>query len=759
MRLFVEPVWSWPWVGVAAIAMITLVLLTYPQRVRGIAPFWRKVLIGLRLFSALILIFAMLRPAIEYSESDKQHSELAVLFDQSRSMQTTDGPRGQTRRETIVQLWKEQEPTLAAIGKEIDLKLMDFADALTPIQEPGAEAEGKQTAIGKVLDELREQSRTDRLAGILLLSDGAQRAGGEDDIDPLQAARRLVEEKGVSIHPVVVGTSELSTTGLDLAIDDMELDQPVTFERKTVPVRMKVRLEGAAGKQVRVRLLIEDRSGKALGESGPLNPIPISQDARPFTDIQTTENATVMNVELSFVAEQAGDYKIAAEVVPQEGEIKLNNNRRETLITVRKGGLRVAYFDTLRIEQKFLRELNDTAKIQLDTQFIVGGRRANPSVLDPKLFEPGAYDVYLIGDLPVEAFQVQGKNLLAMLAERVREGAGLAMLGGARNFGAGGYANSPIAEFLPVRMTQDERLAPDAPPSPGVGHPVKMLPTRDGERKYLMQLSSQGNDRIWRQLPEMAWANKLVPKSGAVEILAESEQQEPLLIVSDTGKSRVMALAVDETWKWHLHGHAAEHQRFWQQVMLWLARKEFESDQPVWVRVEPRSFSPLATVPIEMGAQDADGNPLADAQFDVEVIPPNGEIKKLIPQKRGDGGFAEFSQTSEPGDYWVRVSASHQGESLGISAMTRFVIDERDLELDNPASDPTLMAELAAITGGSVVPPEQLGEFLTTLLKEGIPSELKRTRRINLWDNWPLLLLFLSVMSLEWTIRKWKGLV
>ncbi len=759
MRLFVEPVWSWPWVCIAIAALFGVVLLTYPQRVKQLSRGWRKVLIGLRLFSALLLVFLMLRPSLEFSETDKQNSELVVLFDSSRSMQTPDSQGGLTRREAVVKLWQDLQPQIEALGKEVDLKLMDFADTLKPITAPGTGAEGEFTAIGRVFDELREQTKSDRVIGVMLLSDGAQRAAGDNDVDPLLAARRLSEEKGIPINPVVFGTSELSTSGLDLAVEELILDQPVTFERKVVPVRLRVRLQGAAGRNARVQLMIEDRTGKALGESGPLKPIPISPEAKSITEIRTAENSTAMNVDLAFVAEQPGDYKIAAEIVPQEGEVRLNNNRLETLITVRKGGLKVAYFDPLRLEQKFIRELNDTSKIQLDTQYLIGGKRANPGTLDPKMFQPGAYDVYLIGDLPASAFQVQGQDLLVQLAQRVREGAGLAMLGGVRNFGAGGYANSPLAELLPVEMSPDERIAPGAAPSPGLGHPVRMLPTRDGERKYLMQLATPQNDQAWRMLPEMSGAARILPKSGAVEVLAESEQLEPLMIAADTGKGRVLAIAVYETWKWHLHGFTAEHQRFWQQVMLWLARKEFDTDQPVWARVEPRNFPPLARIPIEVGAQDAEGNPIMDALFDVELLRPDGKTEKVTPQRAGTGAIAEYRRADEPGDYWVRVSASSQGKSLGMSGMTRFVVDSRDLELDHPASDPTLMAEIATLTGGAVIPPESLGEYFTTLLKEGIPGEFKRTHRLALWDGWPILLLLISVLSLEWALRKWKGLV
>lgn len=760
MSLNFEPAWNWPWVALATCGMVALVLWTYPQRVRSLPHPWRWTLIGLRLLAALTLLVAMLRPSVQLAEPDRQHAEIAVLMDSSRSMTTIDTPGGLTRRQALLKMLQDHQKEWKTLSEDAEIKLYDFAGNLTPVEAPADMSQGELTAIGKILDELREAAKGDRLAGILLLGDGAQRAGGEDDVDPLLAARRLVEEKGVPIHTVVFGTSDLSSSGLDLAIEEMMLDQPVTFERKTVPVRLKVRLQGASGKRVKVRLLMEDRTGKANGESGELKPIPLSGDATPLKEIVVNENSVVLNVPLSFIAEQAGEYKIAAEVVPEEGETKLNNNSLATLVTVRKGGLRVAYFDIIRAEQKFINALNESAKIQLDMHFVLSGDRGRQSLLDTKLFAPGAYDVYLIGDLPADAFVVNNQSLLDELAKRVKEGAGLAMLGGVQNYGTGGYATTPLAELLPVKMTANEKLRPgDNPTKNQITSPVKMLPTRDGERRYLMQLTAIDNDRTWRALPNMSGANRLVPKSGAVEILAESERQEPLLLATDTGRGRVLALGVDETWRWHLRGHAGEHQRFWQQVMLWLARKEFDSDQPVWARVQPRNFPPYSRVPIEFGAQDANGQPISDVQYTVEVTSPDGKTAPVIPERMETGGLAQFSQTAAPGDYWVRVNATKENQSLGLSALTRFVVDARDMEMDNPAADPSLMEELATLTGGTVVPPEDFGKFLKTLTEEGLPAELKRYRHINLWDGWPFLMIFTTLMTLEWSIRKWKGLV
>ena len=74
------------------IGLITLVLTTYPKRVRHFSPTIRRLLIGLRLTTVLLLAFMLLRPSIEFSDQTRQQSWLYIVADASRSMQTEDAP-------------------------------------------------------------------------------------------------------------------------------------------------------------------------------------------------------------------------------------------------------------------------------------------------------------------------------------------------------------------------------------------------------------------------------------------------------------------------------------------------------------------------------------------------------------------------------------------------------------------------------------------------------------------------------------------
>ncbi|MEZ6052899.1 MAG: glutamine amidotransferase [Planctomycetaceae bacterium] len=760
MEFIVDPVWPWSIVALVGVGLVAVVLLTYPPRVRHLAPWRRRLLIGLRLLTALLLVFAMFRPALRFTETDTQSAELVILLDKSASMATPDGPGGITRRELVLKTLADAEPMLKELTEKVDLRLIDFSEQPAAVETPDETADGDFTAIGSILDELRREDSGNRLLGVVLMSDGAQRAVAPNDIDPRTAARRFAEQLGVPIHTVSFGTSDLSTAGLDLSVDEMLMDT-ITFEKKTVPVRVQARLLGAAGRPVKIQLLKEERRGKRLGESGDLKVIPFPQAGKEYT---ARSNDETIAFDLELVAEEPGEFKIAAEVVPLEGELKTTNNRLETLLTVRKGGLKVAYFDVLgRNESRFIMELNETANIQLDWQVLLPGPFASRTEISPKWFEPGEYDVFIIGDVPASAFRKGNTDLLEKLADRLEDGAGLMMIGGQHSFGAGGYADTRLADFLPVVMRTDEHIPDDAIDNDQqLVRRLPMLPTRAGVAlHYVMNIDPRDNSGTWAKMSTEApllGANRITPKESAT-VLAESTDHIPLLAVTDAGAARSIALATDSTWTWHMHGFREEHQRFWQQMVLWLARKELEGDQPVWVLVDPRNFAPQSNVAISFGARDEARRPISDAEFTVTLTKPDGEVRELTPGRDGDNGLSVFEETDLPGDYWVTVTATHIGKAVGQPATTRFIVDPRDIERDNPAADPDLMAEIASLTGTLPMTAELFPSFIENLLESGLTTELTQHTQVNLWDSWPLRLVFVLMMSTEWFVRKRRGLV
>ena len=756
MSLSIEPIWSWPLVVLTSVGLTVLVVTTYRSQLRALPTRTARVLLGLRLLSVLALIFAMFRPALQKSETDETPVQLLVLADVSRSMNTADMPNKTSRFQAIRADLEKYQPRWKEFGKQVEVRQFDFARELTPFDPALKEGAGDQTAFGKVLDDVLREVRDRRTLGVMLMTDGAHRAMPPFDADPLTAARKLADAQ-VPIYAVGYGASSLSTASLDLAIEDLVVPELV-FEKNRVPVKAKLRAVGAAGKKVRVRVVIEDRKDKRPGESGVLKPAPPTSQTKTVQEIEIKQDSETIPLELSFSPQMPGELKIGVEVEPAENELLKRNNSRETIITVKQGGLNVAYFDWPRAEQKWLKMVNGADKIQLDFQEVRRGRFAAQTKIDPSWFDPGRYNVFIIGDVPAEVF---GPELLKRLNERLEDGAGLLMLGGLQNYAVGGYATTPLADWLPVVLDPaDVRPAGKLNLATQVTGKLKMIPTDRGQREYVMQLGPPDKNRsLWQELAPMTGASKLKAKNDLIEPWATSPEGVPLLFATTVQRSRVAAFAGDTTFLWCTVSDKAEaHQRFWRQMILWLARKEADTDQQVWVRVDPRNLAPGGMATLTFGARAADGSSLDDTEFQIKVTGPDGEETIVTPRKAHGEHSAEFAKTQAPGDYWIRVSAKHGGQTIPFDAFTRFIVDARDLELDYPSADYDFLKELSSITGGLALKPEEIDGLLDRL-KAAKFGDLTRIQLISLWDNWWFLLVFVSLMSLEWFLRKKRGLV
>ena len=757
MKLVFSPITTWPITILIAAALGLVIWWSYRSKLMRLSSMRGRILLGLRVVAFLILLFLFLRPSFEFISSETEGMVLMIVGDSSRSMETPDGPGSISRRQALLNTLATNNEALEELSEKIKILHFDFDESLTERERLELLTAGEQTAVGASLEELLQQATRERVVGVLFMSDGAQRAFAPLNTDPRNVALRYGEQR-IPIHSVPFGGTGQSENALDLVVEELIVD-PIAFENTTIPVTVRLRAMGAAGRRVRVKLMVEDRQLQSPGSVGTMSLAPISGDDRPVQELMINSTNEIRTVDLSFTPKMTGEFKIRVEAEPFDQEVKTVNNFRETIITVQKGGIRVAYLHSIPPEAKYILKVGGTEQIQIESNLMYLGALKSRNRLPDEWFEPGRFDVYMIGDIPAELLTTAQMDALS---KRISEdGAGFIMLGGLRSFGPGGYAGTPLEELLPVEVNQAERSDGRVSPDLHYFRDLQMLPTARGRTHFLMRLDNGSNPSdVWQKLPPLQKANKLNRQNPLVEVLAESEDGAPLLFAREFGRARVLAFAGDTTWLWHLNGFEREHTRFWQQVILWLARKEYDGDSSIWARVEPRNFRQGQRVPVTLGARNEKGEPLENALFKVTVKTPDG--KELSPPVQGVGGerAIEIVETEQPGDYWVKVDATVDGQSVGPSAWTRFLIDAGDPELDNPAADYQLLEEIAKLSGGSMILPEDLDDYLLQLQEERLPSlELTEIRRTSLWDNSYVMLLFVVVISSEWFIRKKSGLV
>lgn len=748
MNLSFAPVWSWPLVLLCCAAVIGVVALGYPRRIRHLSVARQRLLLMTRILLAALLLVLMLRPSLLLTSQSVEKSVIYVLGDRSRSMQTPDASGSTTRLAAQQKLLGEVDNLLEQFDDTVEIRRRSFSDSLEPWDSDNTQSDGESTSFAATLEELLRESKPDNVVAVILSSDGRQAAWGDADRSPVPYARQLGERQS-PVYGVVHGSSNLATAGLDVALSELDIT-PDVFVRNVVPLKIRVRANGAASRPVRVRVLLEE-APTGNGRSGEMLPVAVDQQGREVYEFICDGDSVDRLLDLQIVPQNPGEYKVAVEAEPLKDEVRVTNNRVETIIRVRKGGIRVAYFDRPRAERRWLMSITVSSRVQLDRMAVYSGPLADRNRFDDRWFRPGQYDAFIIGDVSAEAF---GKERLEAIRRCCELGAGLMMTGGVENFGSGGYQDHSIARLFPVDVAgTTEQLT----------GPVKMVPTETGLRHSVMQIASASrNSERWKDLPPLEGATVLKPlEVSLAQVLATTENGSPLLVGHNAGRSRVMAFGGDTTWQWYVQRDwgAEAFQRFWRQTIFWLTKHEQDSDGPVWVSAEPRDLVPGQRVDLSFGARDRQGVQLAEAEFSLTVTRPDG-TKAAIPLSQDGGlGTARFAEADEPGDYFVRVEATHNGQPHGW-ATTRFLVNARDPELDNPSADPEMMKELAYNSGGDFLTPELLLERLEKWVDDGLPGhQMTRGQRLNLWDNWYFLLLFVGVMTVEWALRKKSGLV
>ena len=170
----------------------------------------RRGLVALRLAIVLLIVLAMLRPTLVWTTISRKPATLLILADQSRSMQVADAAGDKTRWDSLRASLDAAEPELTQLASEIEVKVYTFdaeAHAVDVIESPThwpAKADGSQTAIGWVLEDALRRETGKRLAGVVLLSDRAQRVLPAKDVPP-QTPALCLADLGFRLYAVPFG--------------------------------------------------------------------------------------------------------------------------------------------------------------------------------------------------------------------------------------------------------------------------------------------------------------------------------------------------------------------------------------------------------------------------------------------------------------------------------------------------------------------------------------------------------------------------
>lgn len=779
-----DPAWPWslPGIGLWGLAgagflLAALTIWTY-RGVRGASPRRISGVLVLRLLALVLASLLVLRPSLAMvDDENKAPSKLLFLLDSSASMALTDEFNSKSRWDNANRILKVpavDDALKRLAGDKVEVVYYQGAEDLRPF-EPDGQPEGKRTDVGGWLNEiLRRHGAEKNLRGLILFSDGA------DNGSRFSAREKAAQFRGFCpIHAFGLGKTVTTKHRNDIALVDIAVEpSPVPIKTK-LTVKAIVNAPTFEGTNVDVSLWIDALDGKGPRQAGKEEQV----------QLRNTEGNEIVLVRDA--PEKPGEIKVTVKIKPQPQEVTDLNNEISTYVSLTSEGVSILWVEGRRRQESAFairHALSRDPRFRITYVEKLPG--AKPVGDDDWLnLDKRHYDVIVIGDISAQRLSDGAQQVFKKINRRVTQHkTGLLFLGGLDALAASDWhllLATEVSTLLPVDLGR-------GPEPRQIDQKVRVQPTPAG-LTYLLRLdeNKDKNDLLWtKHLHELEGLTNLgvVKPSATVLATGGAGAEKYPVLASATQGGRVVVFAGDTTYKvWRRTKEAlAAYERFWKQLMLYSAQQE-NTDSTVWVKLDRRRVPAGANhrVPFTVGVRGKNGQIVPNPEFKVKVIGPNKEeTEVLIAQERGEyRGY--FWKTELAGDYRIEAFATGkdaEGNDLpGTPGVARFLCHAEDLEMLRTGADHDALEKIALDSGGRF----QLADERRLLqLLESLHTNRAASLRpkVELWPDWrqslppgspagdqlrtlwnstalPLFLAFVTLLCIEWFLRRRWGLV
>ncbi len=730
---------SYPWWVLLLLAAATVAVAWgfYAGAIVPLPPRRRALLAGLRALTLLFLLVCLLRPVRVVPPDTASDALVPVLVDVSRSMRLAD--TGTARIDVARDLLDRH--VRPALGGQFRTEFWTFGDALAPLEaNPALAADARRSDLSGALRAVRERYRQQRLAGVVVISDGGD-TGAEEPAGAVDAS-------AVPVYAIGVGARRPPP---DFEVLDVSAGAPAHTDSSIDVTSAAVNRGSAAPFDLR---LLEN------GRPIDLRRVTPAADGSPvravFTVSSPRETPTVYTVEIPSTA----------------GELVLDNNRRSVLVEPPARRRRVLMIEGAPgFEHSFIkRALGNDPGIELDsvvrkgrdargapTYFVQAseGRASRLTTGFPQLraalYE---YDAVMLANVEADALS---RPQLEMLASFVDARGGGVLVFGAKSFVQQGFAGTALEPVLPLGLTDRGGgvMQAAARAEPGLAVSV----TADGLTHPVMRIEAEVDlDKRWRAVPALAGVaalGALRPGAQALALVHAPDGPRPLVAVQRYGQGRSMVFTGEASWRWRMRLPSEDrtHELFWRQAVRWVSAA---APDPVDVAPLP-PMVPGSRASLAVDVRNDEFAPIGDADVRVTVTRPGGATQEVAARLADAqaGRYAGELRFDEPGVYRISAIASREGRPVG-RASRAVLVGGADLEMADPRLHEDVLRRIALASGGGYLAADDagtLGSLLT--MAAGGPSA---PRLEELWHNAWIFVGLILLLGTEWALRRRWGL-
>jgi hypothetical protein len=656
----------------------------------------RWILIILRSLALIILLLLLLNPYLQIDDIDYHIPEIAVYFDDSKSMSIQRGNYdGWESYQQIIESFEFNEL------EDFSIQYYRFSNLVESADGPDLELEGGTTNLDEVMRHIRD--RSDETVAALLFSDGIVTRGR----DPVFSARDL----HLPLYTVPVG--DTSDTR-DIAVSDV-ITNETGYVNTSQPVEVTVTQEGFTGENVSVRL---HKDGQLLDSE----------------NLQLGEEGIVHRTTFNILFEEAGLHNFEVHVSELEGEITTENNLYPFSVNVIDEKTNIYYLAfEIHPDVRGIRSvLESDRNIELHPYTWIGNRFIEGSIDEIR------DDMELLvihGAIPDQAFLPDGITDQTPVLQILTPGISAADLASA---------------VIPLTVTNSGSMLSVHldPTNSSVNHPVTELETIEYARQPTL---------ITRQATYDFPATSTVLYHA---IYSGTETEIPVVIIEEAGNIRRALINAAGWYRYLQSANEQTREfayRLIANVASWTATDP--DSRNLRIEPGKRIYQEGEEITFRGDLVNETGEPETDAIIEVTLIDQDNSERSFSMIHRSNGHYTLAAGTMAAGNYEFIANARKADREID-TISGEFSVTPSTLELVNTKRDDNMLESLAEITNGSIFHEYGRENLINELNDRNLvqPIEEIRTSFRFLYESYFWFIIVMVLLTVEWLIRRKSSL-
>lgn len=703
--------------GLIALFIAAVSYFIYRVTVPPIPGGLKAVLIFLRTAGLVAVLLLFFEPVLTIVTKTETPPRVALLVDNSQSMSLVDGAGD--RSETLDQLL--QSDIFAGLDRQNKLTTIRFAgeaDRLAAFAPDSFRLGGSATNIDAAVKKVREIRERENIQLGVLISDGNYNTGPR----PVYEAERL----GLPLFTIGVGDS---LEQKDLLISRVIANE-IAYLDTEAPVDVRVRSSGFGGERVAVTLSDED---EVIEEK----------------TISLEEGTADYELSFAFEPEEEGTKQYTVSVQELPGEVTYENNHQSFYVRIIDRKVQVLLLAGAPTQDvTFLRrtlESDETVDVTMSVQG-AGGSFIGEEPTETRMREA---DLIILAGFPasdspsglVQTVRsiVEDENKPVFFIEHIRADV------------------QRIDNILPVAVERSRREE----------NQTFIHVPEDQSAHSMFRFGDERVDIDWNALPPVfRTMSRYAVRPGSEKLMTHRLQNVPLddpfLVIRSVGGRKSAAMLGYGVWRWRMMGRGAvDGAGVYDNLMLnlvqWLTTDE-EEDR-VRITASKEQYHTGESIEFVGQVYDEQYRPLPNAEIRVTVRSQDNTHETIL-SPRGHGRYEGRMNPLPEGDYEYEGHAAFEGIEVGKDD-GRFFVGELNLEFRDTKMNIGVMRQLAALTGGAYIHPDE-PEKLEEVLHEVHTFEPRietASTDYQLWNVPAALAVLILFFSVEWFLRKRNGML